>query len=236
MNYREARELLLANSVEQAAPYEWLEEPCRVWSGSQDYRYGYLWYDGARYWVHRLSFVAFNERDIAKGKQINHHCDVRMCLESTHLYEGTQHNNLEDMWERGRAVINSAVLSDEQVREIKVLGIENKLSGYQVAEQYNVTNTTIYSIWNCHNRADVASELNEQLLHRRRMNKVNPIRVPKYSRDDKIAELMDQGLRLTEIAAKVDANPIVVGWVVRRIREHREQQRKAKSMQFTRRV
>jgi hypothetical protein len=170
MDYREARSLLLARSHEEPAPYEYLDAPCRVWTGHcTPGGYGYLYHKFRKWLAHRLSFVAFNETEITEGKQINHHCDVFACLEPTHLYEGTQPENIEDMWERGRG---SAVLNDEQVLEIKLLGIQRNVSGYQVAEQYGTVYTNIYLIWSCQAWARVAPELNKQLLQRQRINKV----------------------------------------------------------------
>jgi hypothetical protein len=205
MDYREARELLLANSVEQPAPYG-LEKPCRVWIGPRIPKgYSYTHDQGRSWSVHRLSFSAFNERQITEGAWILHWCDNPPCIEPSHLHEGDAQINVDEMWERGRGLIgedhHSAVLSDNEVGEIKLLGVENKKGAVEVAKQYNVTHGTIYHIWNCLTRQNIMPELTERLLECRGRRR------PLMHQEDqiiKVRTLYNQGVALKEIANEVE--------------------------------
>lgn len=80
---------------------------CWEWEGSRNPQTGYgqlsSWEDGKRklYTAHRVSFSAhFGE--IPKGLQVLHRCDNRPCFNPVHLFLGTQLENVEDMFAKGR--------------------------------------------------------------------------------------------------------------------------------------
>lgn len=51
--------------------------------------------------AHRLSYYVFIG-DLEKGKVIAHSCDNRKCVNPSHLWQGTQQENLRDMVNKGR--------------------------------------------------------------------------------------------------------------------------------------
>ena len=53
-------------------------------------------------YAHRWSYSYF-KGDIPKGMQINHRCDNPLCVNPEHLVLGTQHDNVLDMYRKGRA-------------------------------------------------------------------------------------------------------------------------------------
>jgi hypothetical protein len=58
-----------------------------------------------RYRTERAHVVALTGklgRPLTEGMQANHHCDNRACIQREHVYEGTQIQNIKDMWDRGR--------------------------------------------------------------------------------------------------------------------------------------
>lgn len=77
---------------------------CRLWMGSVDSSgHGQLSIGGGRKTsAHRASWEQKNG-PIPAGMQICHKCDVRSCIEETHLFLGTQADNMADMIAKGRA-------------------------------------------------------------------------------------------------------------------------------------
>src|SRR5689334_18937729 len=53
--------------------------------------------------AHRVSYEAFNG-EVPSGKWILHTCDVRSCVNPSHLYAGTAQDNVNDREHRGRSV------------------------------------------------------------------------------------------------------------------------------------
>lgn len=62
---------------------------------------------------------------IPEGQNVLHRCDVGDCIERTHLYTGTQQQNMADMTNRGRRrdprgeASGRAKLTEDQVRSIR---------------------------------------------------------------------------------------------------------------------
>lgn len=74
---------------------------CWLWTGCID-AFGYgrmnaLGEDRA----HRVAYRLF-VTDIPKGLHVLHKCDVRKCVNPTHLFLGTQADNNRDMFSKGR--------------------------------------------------------------------------------------------------------------------------------------
>jgi hypothetical protein len=80
-----------------------------------------------------------------------HRCDNRPCCNPSHLFIGTQADNVQDMVTKGRLACfvgegnNAAILTDDAVRDIRKLAAMN--IRYRVlAEQFNVSIPTICMI------------------------------------------------------------------------------------------
>jgi hypothetical protein len=126
MKMRDSADLkakLLANIVKRPGP---LESECWIWQGPfYSNGYGCFCYVGIHDGAHRVAYREF-VGPIPDGMQINHHCDEKACLRSEHLYAGTQQQNVDDMWARGRVVTPDrtgslhpqARLNEIDVREI----------------------------------------------------------------------------------------------------------------------
>jgi hypothetical protein len=132
---------------------------CLEWHGYKDvYGYGVLLVstDGIQKnkKAHRLSYEQ-KYGEIEVGKLVCHRCDVRNCIEPTHLYLGTAADNNKDMMLKGRYRSGkqnnngeknpNAKLTIKQVDSIKVLfqyGITQK----QIANSLSLHRSTIQRI------------------------------------------------------------------------------------------
>ncbi len=132
---------------------------CLEWHGYKDvYGYGVLLVsiDGVKKnkKAHRLSYEQ-THGDIGEGKLVCHKCDVRNCIEPTHLFLGTAADNNKDMMNKGRYRSGGkphygeknpkAKLTRLQVDSIKVLfkyGITQK----QIANSLSMHKSSIQRI------------------------------------------------------------------------------------------
>lgn len=91
-------------------------DDCWLWNAALTRNgYGQMWARGRIYKTHRLSFVIANGR-LPEGVT-RHKCDVRSCVNPSHLEEGTVADNALDMCLRGRQP--SAILSVDDVVDIR---------------------------------------------------------------------------------------------------------------------
>lgn len=150
-----------ATSLEQeGARGSVLALPCREWTGKLVGGYGllptHLEVEGECY-AHRASWAKATGRRIPKGRWVLHRCDNRACFEPSHLYLGTNTENVRDRVERGRGAKGErhgmAKLSDAQVEEIHTL-IRAGLTQKIIASLYRVSKTTISLIANGKRRAE----------------------------------------------------------------------------------
>lgn len=90
--------------------------PCHIWTGAvrQSDGYGTLTVDSKTEQAHRVAFK------IAEGRWPEpcalHHCDNRLCVRRSHLFEGARQENTADMVAKGRGTARA--LSDEQAAAI----------------------------------------------------------------------------------------------------------------------
>lgn len=75
--------------------------PCKLWDGYLVDGYGQTTHDGKRWYVHRLEWTKHHGQ-IPDGLLVCHACDVRNCYEITHLFLGTNRDNIRDMIMKGR--------------------------------------------------------------------------------------------------------------------------------------
>lgn len=79
------------------------ESGCMIWTRCVDaLGYGRMYYKGRSDRSHRVSFMLSTGSEIPDGKQINHHCDIRCCVNPDHLYLGDKKDNVMDMVRRNR--------------------------------------------------------------------------------------------------------------------------------------
>lgn len=100
--------------------------------------------------AHRISY-RLNVGPIPDGMQVLHRCDVGGCVNPTHLFLGTQGDNMRDMVAKGRENRSRNVkgeshplakLKESQVREIRA----SDEASVVLAKRYGVSRTQITAV------------------------------------------------------------------------------------------
>jgi Autographiviridae endonuclease len=129
-------------------------KPCLIWPKCKTTGgYGHRWLNGRMVYAHRAAWEEANG-PIPAGMEVCHQCDVRACIEITHLFLGTHRDNMRDAKLKGR--MRTPILREEkhpgakltraQVEEIRTivpLGFKNER---RAAERYGVTRQNIRAI------------------------------------------------------------------------------------------
>jgi hypothetical protein len=89
--------------------------------------------------AHRLSYEIYNG-PLEPGSVVLHTCDHRWCVNPNHLIQGTQKDNIGDMWSKGREAKRK--LSKREALEIKA----SKERSAVLAERYGLHEATIRKI------------------------------------------------------------------------------------------
>lgn len=148
----------MASDLETRFRTKILPEPmsgCWLWTGYVDRNgYGEIALPRGsvkrRVFAHRLSY-ALHCGDPA-GLHVCHRCDVPACVNPTHLFLGTQADNMRDKERKGRGVkprgehSGRARLTEQQVREILVMQNAGKASASRIARALGVSRGTIRQI------------------------------------------------------------------------------------------
>lgn len=101
--------------------------------------------------AHRFSW-ALHYGPIPDGLLVLHKCDVGLCIRPDHLFLGTQADNVKDCEAKGRGFHKRgsengrALLSEEQVREIKVQFTGKRGECIKIANKYGVAVSVIRDI------------------------------------------------------------------------------------------
>ena len=115
---------------------------CWIWSGAlKPNGYGDMLYMGKTQTAHRISYQLF-VGEINKNLDVCHKCDVRHCVNPSHLFAGTRKQNMEDAVAKDRMSKSKAKLTKQQADNIKVLDMPN----YLIAKKYNVSQNIISRI------------------------------------------------------------------------------------------
>jgi hypothetical protein len=76
---------------------------CIVWIGKKCANgYGRFKLRKRDYFAHRVAWVLANQREIAPGMFVCHSCDNRACVNPSHLWIGSNRDNMIDMYAKGR--------------------------------------------------------------------------------------------------------------------------------------
>lgn len=133
---------------------------CWLWIASNRHGgYGGFWRNGKARAAHRESWILFNGK-IPDGLHVLHRCDVRCCVNPSHLFLGTHTDNVRDMVKKGRHATHGpglkgsshpmAKLTDREVYKIRASYIHGKKGGQRrrLASEYGVSESMISKIVN----------------------------------------------------------------------------------------
>jgi hypothetical protein len=81
-------------------------DSCWLWAGTVLANgYGQFWINDGQALAHRTAYEVYIG-EIPDGLLVCHSCDVRNCVNPAHLWVGTQSDNRNDMYSKGRGNIN----------------------------------------------------------------------------------------------------------------------------------
>ena len=137
---RTAEEALMAGSARS-------ENGCLEWFKTTRQGYGRVYMGGRLHSAHVLAWTSVNG-EVPAGKQINHKCHNRACIDVRHLYVGDQVQNMLDMKLAGRSSIARGEQSgNSKLTDGEVIGIRASMQKpAALAREYRVCESTIRAI------------------------------------------------------------------------------------------
>lgn len=101
--------------------------------------------------AHRASYIMFRG-PIPPGMHVCHRCDVKCCVNPSHLFLGTHADNMADVAKKGKATAVRGTkngqhkLNEDQVLEIRRQFATGSFSMAYIARTFNVSRSTIWSV------------------------------------------------------------------------------------------
>ena len=151
MTKKELVEFLLSNVTKTKSPDH---VKGRCWEsvlGARIAGYAVIGFEGKTHRAHRL--VLEHKRGEPLGKlQANHYCDNPACIRPSHLYAGTQQQNMRDMQRRGRGrwasgeAAGPSKLTAKQVCKIREQYATGDYSQQALATTFGVSQPTVHGI------------------------------------------------------------------------------------------
>lgn len=130
------------------------DNECWNWTGSCfKFGYGQIRIKNKMIKAHRFSWEIHFGKIPDDKPCVLHHCDNPKCVNPSHLWSGTYKDNTKDMINKDRANkakgenIGTSKLTENQVKQIKLLYSQKKLTQVQISKIFNVSRETISHIY-----------------------------------------------------------------------------------------
>jgi len=120
-------------------------DECWVWTASTVNGYGRLRVDGEAKTAHRVSWE-LNRGPIPDELHVLHKCDNKPCINPTHLFLGTNADNVRDCFQKDRS--GRAKLKVEDVLRMRKLYSVEKITQGALVKLFGVAQQTVSSILN----------------------------------------------------------------------------------------
>lgn len=98
--------------------------------------YGHVGWRGRHFLAHRASYLLFFGF-IPKGKNVCHKCDNRKCVNPSHLFIGTQSENIQDAKLKGRLVPRRRRLEDQKIQDV-IRAVMGGKAQVDVAQEFGI--------------------------------------------------------------------------------------------------
>jgi hypothetical protein len=127
-------------------------DSCWLWTGyTHRQGYGRMWGRGRLELAHRVSWE-LHFGPVPIGMCVLHQCDCCGCVRPSHLFLGTQTDNIHDMEAKGRAnklkgsQHHQAKLTEAEVRAIRARHAIGNITQATLAAQYSITPAVVSKI------------------------------------------------------------------------------------------
>lgn len=126
---------------------------CWLWQGAQNgHGYGKFWVKPHCFQAHRISW-SIHYGNIPDGLHVLHSCDQTDCCNPTHLFLGTNDDNVQDRESKGRGKtprLNGESISRAKFTSADVISIRNRCATgetqKEIAQEYGVYQSAISKI------------------------------------------------------------------------------------------
>lgn len=154
---------------------------CWIWVGTYD-KGGYGRFGSQTKPAHRAMWeMLFGE--IENGMHILHKCDNRGCVNPLHLFLGTNYDNIQDKWAKGRGVVpglygenhGMAKLTNEEVRKLREKHSTGRYLLRELASEFGINEGHVSAIVNYKTRIkaqemDTLEKTNRELVDEQLQN------------------------------------------------------------------